>query len=461
MGNYITQHAGEPNDSTVLTGGDLAVYAHNGDQQTSLLSLKQLMNRPVICSLPLSSINNRVGVIFVVPMNDTIEDLQEALADQNVTHVKRLPMRRNTEVPSETVLLAFSTPLPTSVKVQQAGTNNHQHDGTLQTKVSYPNNNPGASRGLPLNSKLPKLATRTPTSTATGEPHAQRPALNMGKFIDGRIHIQYMDAANMTKVVLLSETHWNSGFSPKFKHHHILKKDCLNRLGGGVTILIRKTLHFTAIHLHTRDTVEAIGASIICTNKKQIDFISTCVPKGDCKTEDIRYILSRENDFVVGGDFNGHHSLWETAANENKPGKAIHKALANIDNACLITPTNLNDRIEPGTGKSSTIDLTFTSSTPATFATTVSDHMPVIFTLNASSSRSSSRFATWMMNEDKWPSWNQYMDGLLVKHNFTAITDPETAFKTFMDSINKSNIKYFKKTDPTRRPESCKDPARP
>ncbi|KAK4013202.1 hypothetical protein OUZ56_025436 [Daphnia magna] len=324
--------------------------------------------------------------------------------------------------------------------VRQAGTNDRQHDGTPQTKVSHPNNNPGASRGLPLNSKLPKQATRTPTSTETGEPHAQRPALTMGEFIDGRIHIQDMDAANMTKVALLSETNWNSGFAPKFKHHHILKKDRLNRLGGGVAILIRKTLHFTAIHLHTRDT--------------------TCVPKGDCETEDIGYILSRDNDFVVGGDFNGHHSLWETAANENKPGKSIHQALVNIDNACLITPTNLNPRIDLGIRESSTIDLTLTSSTLATSATTVSDHMPVITTLNASPSRSSSLFVTWMIDEDKWPSWNQYMDGLLVKHNFTAITDPETAFKTFMGSINKSNIKYFKKTDPTRQPESCKDPAR-
>ncbi|KZS05074.1 Uncharacterized protein APZ42_031825 [Daphnia magna] len=296
--------------------------------------------------------------------------------------------------------------------VRQAGTNDRQHDGTPQTKVSHPNNNPGASRGLPLNSKLPKQATRTPTSTETGEPHAQRPALTMGEFIDGRIHIQDMDAANMTKVALLSETNWNSGFAPKFKHHHILKKDRLNRLGGG-----------------------------------------------DCETENIGYILSRDNDFVVGGDFNGHHSLWETAANENKPGKSIHQALVNIDNACLITPTNLNPHIDLGIRESSTIDLTLTSSTLATSATTISDHMPVITTLNASPSRSSSLFVTWMMDEDKWPSWNQYMDGLLVKHNFTAITDPETAFKMFMGSINKSNIKYFKKTDPTRQPESCKDPA--
>ena len=32
------------------------------------------------------------------------------------------------------------------------------------------------------------------------------------------------------EVTLLSETHWNSGFAPKFKSHHILRKYRSNRL---------------------------------------------------------------------------------------------------------------------------------------------------------------------------------------------------------------------------------------
>lgn len=106
----FTGHAGEPKDSTVLTGGDLAVYAHNEDQQTSLLSLKFLKDRPGTCSRPLSSTTNRVGVIFCVLTSDTILDLQEALADQNVTHVKRFPMRGNPDLPS--ALHSSPKPLP-------------------------------------------------------------------------------------------------------------------------------------------------------------------------------------------------------------------------------------------------------------------------------------------------------------------------------------------------------------
>ena len=42
----------------------------------------------------------------------------------------------------------------------------------------------------------------------------------------------YLSLVN-PEVALLSEKHWNSGFAPKFKTHHILRKDCPNRLGGG------------------------------------------------------------------------------------------------------------------------------------------------------------------------------------------------------------------------------------
>jgi hypothetical protein len=42
------------------------------------------------------------------------------------------------------------------------------------------------------------------------------------------------------EIVILSETHWSSGVAPKFKTHHILKKDRPYRTGGGVALLIRK-----------------------------------------------------------------------------------------------------------------------------------------------------------------------------------------------------------------------------
>ncbi|EFX77356.1 hypothetical protein DAPPUDRAFT_106236 [Daphnia pulex] len=52
---------GEPRESTVLMGGDLAVVAHNKNQQADLMALKNIIGRPVLCSLPNSASAYRTG----------------------------------------------------------------------------------------------------------------------------------------------------------------------------------------------------------------------------------------------------------------------------------------------------------------------------------------------------------------------------------------------------------------
>lgn len=91
-------------------------------------------------------------------------------------------------------------------------------------------------------------------------------------------------------------------------------------------------------------------------NKKHINFISVYIPKGDWEKGDIELLLKRDNKFLVGGDLNCHHSLWEPNGVENKAGKSIFEALINDPNASLITPPNLNTQIDPASGKSTTIN---------------------------------------------------------------------------------------------------------
>ncbi|KAI9556127.1 hypothetical protein GHT06_018700 [Daphnia sinensis] len=276
----------------------------------------------------------------------------------------------------------------------------------------------------------------------------------------------YLSLVN-PEVVLLSETHWNSSFAPKFKTHHILKKDRPNRLGGGVAILISKSLQFSPIHLYTPDTVEAIGASVLLKNNKQIDFISIYIPKADCETEDIENILNRSNPYVIGGHFNGHHTLWETNTNINKAGRSIYEALINDTNACLITTPNLTTRIDPASGKPSTIDLTITSPTISASASIKtgpymgSDHLPLIITLNESVLHHANRPATWKVDDDKWTQWNKCIQDFLTSQKFENITDPEAKTKIFTDGIEKGNNQCFRKTNPARQPKTHKGPARP
>ncbi|KAK4030498.1 hypothetical protein OUZ56_023737 [Daphnia magna] len=80
----IFEAAGNPRDALVLRGGDLSVTPYDRAQQTRLLNLQTLSGRPVICSLPNSSLMNRNGVIFGVPVGDKEEEILEALKEQGV-----------------------------------------------------------------------------------------------------------------------------------------------------------------------------------------------------------------------------------------------------------------------------------------------------------------------------------------------------------------------------------------
>lgn len=212
------------------------------------------------------------------------------------------------------------------------------------------------------------------------------------------------------EIVLLSETHWVKPFNVKFKSYHILKKNRPNRIGGGVAILVHKALQFQPLEITTSTTVEAIGVKIFCQNQEEINFVSAYVPRGYCGIEDIVPLLHHPNEFVTAGDFNGHHGTWETDTRPNKAGRSINEALIEEHNACIITPIDLGTRVDPSSGKNSTIDLTFTSPGLAATATIKlgpylgSDHFPVITTLNAAASKSSDRPPTWILNEKKWPT---------------------------------------------------------
>lgn len=66
----------------------MAVHAHNTNQQAALMAIKNILGRPVLPGpLPNSTSAYRIGLFFGVPIKDTTEEIPEALADQNVTHV--------------------------------------------------------------------------------------------------------------------------------------------------------------------------------------------------------------------------------------------------------------------------------------------------------------------------------------------------------------------------------------
>ncbi len=266
-------------------------------------------------------------------------------------------------------------------------------------------------------------------------------------------------------IVLLCETHWKPYFNVMFKSYHVIKKDRPNRAGGGVAILIKKNINFSPFSLTLPDTIEAIGVSIKTSTNSQIDIISIYVPKGDCEVADIELLFNRPNPILVGGDFNGHHSMWESDTQTNKAGRSISEALLNSNSICLLTPHNLGTRIDPSTGKPTTIDLTIASSSLATSPSITtsqhmgSDHLPLTILLNASPARNTGQPATWITNDKKWNDWNALIDETLQDANFHSLTNPTEVSSTFYQSIETANLKFFKLSQPPSH--KCEAQCRP
>lgn len=208
-----------------------------------------------------------------------------------------------------------------------------------------------------------------------------------------------------------------------------------------------------------------MAISIKTPSHSAVDIISVYAPKGEnILQEEISSLFSRPNPFIIGGDFNAHHSYWESNAVLNRGGNEIWNTLCEVDNALLVTPRDLGTRIDPSSGKTSTIDLLFASPTIA-FDLKVSlgpnigsDHRPVRSTFNEPAIPHYNRPTRWLLDKERWPIWNNKPTELLIGSNFFSNYSTESLFSTFNNSIQACNNIFFKKSSssaPTKN-ENCR-----
>ena len=69
---------------------------------------------------------------------------------------------------------------------------------------------------------------------------------------------------------------------------------------------------------------------------------------------------------IISGDINLHHRMWDSVSPENSIATSLTNYILEPQNKLsLVTPKDLNTRLNPQTGHYSTIDLTFTSTDKA------------------------------------------------------------------------------------------------
>lgn len=133
------------------------------------------------------------------------------------------------------------------------------------------------------------------------------------------------------------------------------------------------------LHLPPINNFETIGITVELADGK-LDIISAYCPNGNnCHRDDINLLFnSTRNTAIIGGDFNGHHPIWENGHPYNK----CRRILADI-----LSQKDLGTRHSTIVAHPATIDLTFMSSDIVNLAYThvgrywSRDHLPLIIYL--------------------------------------------------------------------------------
>lgn len=195
-------------------------------------------------------------------------------------------------------------------------------------------------------------------------------------------------------IALITETCLSNNLSLS---HHLFKVYRLDRVdsrGGGVAILIRRTISHELLPCPGTKVIEAISIRVFLNNR---NFVVTCAyfPGSqdlsvlrDFK-EDI-LLLTNSTNFIIGGDLNARHSLWN-CSRCNRAGDYLSHIMMN--DVFLIHFPDSHTHFPHSGNSASTIDFFLSKGFPSlgevyTNDTLYSDHVVVIGSFDALSRES-------------------------------------------------------------------------
>ena len=261
-------------------------------------------------------------------------------------------------------------------------------------------------------------------------------------------------------IVILSETHWTDEYKVIFKAYNVFIKNRMNQRGGGVAILVKKSIPTYQKKTPPTYKIESVGVTIK-HGKQNIDIISAYCPHGDCDKDEIFQLMETTGEHaIIAGDFNAYHNRWEEPCTQNRAGAAIDAALGEEHRFIVSTPKNLGTR--RGANRISTIDLTLTTAT-ITSLTKIkrgptdwdSDHFPLIIDLDINLKRINTTI-NWRFDKKKWNHWNEDIEKYTSDRQIDNASTSAEAYNILYSGMIASAEQHF-----SRQPKDQREPERP
>lgn len=197
---------------------------------------------------------------------------------------------------------------------------------------------------------------------------------------------------NNVDICMLSETWLNNTIKVHHPEYNCVRMDRGVRSGGGIAILIRKTLNYEQINSVKTDLIENVGIEITSFDFTKIKLFSVYFPGGRSCNEDrnkfrndLRKLVTMSGSYLVCGDLNSRHRDWN-CSRANSWGNILSDLTLNIP---FVIKSSSNHTYIPASSRSnpSTLDLILTNissniSHPVALNKLGSDHLPIQFSLS-------------------------------------------------------------------------------
>ena len=242
-----------------------------------------------------------------------------------------------------------------------------------------------------------------------------------------------------------------------FKGYKIRRKDRPGgRDGGGLFFLIKDGVKFNDYRLTTipNSIIEAQAIELLLTGERII-ILHIYNPVTTINTNHLDHLIQQlGRKFIVVGDFNGHHTIWDPDLPPNKInqcGRELSSFIIDHPNLALITTPGLKTYTHTTYqgSSSSTLDLAFCSNNLIQISETSllkdlgSDHTPVLTTVNVIPDMTTRRLRPrWKLKAANWPQWkNTVPPQASVPDN---VEDEANNFTKVLFETAKSNFRRTK-----------------
>ena len=256
----------------------------------------------------------------------------------------------------------------------------------------------------------------------------------------------------------MNETWLKPDREPNFINYRSFFNHRISSTGGGLLTLVRNDLHCMLRELVSYDEGKLeIQCITVISNNYKIDIVNVYNPNENISQDEFNHYFSQLNEtYLICGDFNAHHEMWDDRTPSNSSGRNLVNAVIEV-NCSLLTPKNLPTHYHLQTNSFSTLDLVFLSTNLFNISEISleddldSDHYPVLIIIAIKPQLSGQkRRPKWIFEQSLWSIWQNGLPSLETTNNVELDAEKftcallETGKKIFKVTKGSVNIKYSK-----------------